>query len=86
MFGEVLEGKDVVKKLEKVGTAGGQPSEKITIIKSGILDWTPPPEAGVTPPAAPPKKTPLEEAVATAAAADKASEAAEKAAAAAKSA
>ena len=52
MFGEVLEGKDVVKKLEKVGTAGGQPSEKITIIKSGIMDWTPPPEAGVTPPAA----------------------------------
>ena len=45
MFGEVLEGKDVVKQLEKVGTAGGQPSEKILIKDSGVLDWSPPPLA-----------------------------------------
>mmetsp|Transcript_21022 Transcript_21022/g.30932 ORF Transcript_21022/g.30932 Transcript_21022/m.30932 type:complete len:201 (+) Transcript_21022:44-646(+) len=37
VFGKVLEGDDVVKKIEAFGTGGGTPSSKITIADSGEL-------------------------------------------------
>ena len=37
VFGEVLEGKDVVKKLESIGTRSGKPSKTATIRESGIM-------------------------------------------------
>ena len=37
VFGEVLEGFDVVDKLEKIGSGSGATSKKATIVDSGIL-------------------------------------------------
>jgi peptidylprolyl isomerase len=38
VFGKVLEGMDVVKKIEAVGNPmDGQPSKKVTIVESGQL-------------------------------------------------
>ena len=37
VFGEVLEGEDVVDAMEKVGTSGGQTRKTVTIAKSGLL-------------------------------------------------
>ena len=37
VFGEVLEGKDVVDKLEKVGSGSGKPSAEVRIVDSGEL-------------------------------------------------
>ncbi len=37
VFGEVLEGFDVVDKLEKIGSGSGSTSKKATITDSGIL-------------------------------------------------
>ena len=37
VFGQVLEGEDVVKAIEAVGSSSGQPSKKVTIVKSGEL-------------------------------------------------
>eukprot|EP01084_Bolivina_argentea_P185135 319274_1 len=37
VFGKVLEGDDVVKKIEAAGTGGGTPSSKVTIADSGEL-------------------------------------------------
>jgi len=37
VFGKVLEGSDVVKKMEGCGTSGGKPSKKIVIANSGQL-------------------------------------------------
>ena len=38
VFGEVLEGKDVVNALEKIGSGSGQTSKKATIADCGILE------------------------------------------------
>ena len=37
VFGEVLEGVDVVKELEKIGTGSGTPKKKAVIVESGEL-------------------------------------------------
>lgn len=37
VFGRVLEGEDIVKKIEKVGSASGSPSAKVVIKDSGEL-------------------------------------------------
>ncbi|EAU82113.1 cyclophilin [Coprinopsis cinerea okayama7 len=37
VFGEVVEGMDLVKKIEALGTASGNPKAKITIKKSGTV-------------------------------------------------
>lgn len=37
VFGEVLEGYDVVKKIEDVGSNSGKPSKKVTMIDCGEL-------------------------------------------------
>ncbi len=37
VFGKVLEGMDIVKKIEAVGTKNGQPKKPVTIIDSGEL-------------------------------------------------
>jgi len=37
VFGEVLEGMDIVKKIEAVGTGGGKPSKTVTIVDSGVI-------------------------------------------------
>jgi len=37
VFGKVLEGMDVVKKIEAVGTGSGRPGKKVTIVESGEL-------------------------------------------------
>ncbi|KAF9490565.1 hypothetical protein BDN71DRAFT_1511127 [Pleurotus eryngii] len=37
VFGEVLEGMDIVKTIEKAGTAAGTPSKKVTITASGTV-------------------------------------------------
>jgi len=37
VFGTVLEGYDVVKKVESFGSGSGRPSAKVTIKKAGIL-------------------------------------------------
>lgn len=37
VFGEVVEGMDVVKRIESLGSASGRTSAKITIAKSGQL-------------------------------------------------
>ena len=37
VFGEVLEGDEVIKEMRKYGTGGGFPSKKIIIKDSGIL-------------------------------------------------
>lgn len=38
VFGEVVEGMDVVKKIEKKGTASGMPSGAVEITSSGVVD------------------------------------------------
>ena len=38
VFGEVIEGEDVVKKLEKIGTHSGTPKQRAVIVKSGELN------------------------------------------------
>jgi peptidylprolyl isomerase len=38
VFGEVLEGKDVVTALEKIGTSSGSPRKKAVIVDSGKLE------------------------------------------------
>ncbi|KAH7909845.1 cyclophilin-like domain-containing protein [Hygrophoropsis aurantiaca] len=37
VFGEVVQGMDVVKKIEKVGSATGKPSVKVVIKSSGVV-------------------------------------------------
>lgn len=37
VFGKVLEGMDVVYKIEAVGSQSGQPSKSVKIVKSGEL-------------------------------------------------
>ena len=37
VFGKVLEGEDVIKNVEKVGSNSGTPSSKVTIADSGEL-------------------------------------------------
>merc|ERR1712196_508909 len=37
VFGKVLEGQDLVKKIESKGSSSGKPSGKITIVKSGEM-------------------------------------------------
>lgn len=37
VFGKILEGEDVVKNVEKVGSNSGTPSSKVTITDSGEL-------------------------------------------------
>lgn len=38
VFGEVVEGMDVVKQIEKLGSGSGAVGAKVTIAKSGVLD------------------------------------------------
>ncbi|MGW2119881.1 peptidylprolyl isomerase [Streptomyces zhihengii] len=38
VFGEVVEGMDLVKQIEKLGSRSGGLSAKVTIAKSGVLD------------------------------------------------
>ncbi|MGW1142951.1 peptidylprolyl isomerase [Streptomyces zhihengii] len=38
VFGEVVEGMDLVKQIEKLGSRSGALSAKVTIAKSGVLD------------------------------------------------
>jgi cyclophilin family peptidyl-prolyl cis-trans isomerase len=38
VFGKVVEGMEVVKEVEKAGTASGRPSQKVTITSSGIVE------------------------------------------------
>lgn len=38
VFGEVVEGMDVVKEIERAGTESGQPRKKITITSSGVVE------------------------------------------------
>jgi len=37
VFGEVVDGMDVVKKVEAVGTDSGRPKQKVTITSSGVV-------------------------------------------------
>ncbi|KAF8876276.1 cyclophilin-like domain-containing protein [Infundibulicybe gibba] len=37
VFGEVIQGMDIVKRIEATGTEGGKPRNKITIISSGVI-------------------------------------------------
>jgi cyclophilin family peptidyl-prolyl cis-trans isomerase len=37
VFGVVLEGMDVVKKIESFGSQSGRPSKTVTIVESGQL-------------------------------------------------
>jgi len=37
VFGEVVEGMDLVKAIEKCGSGSGKPSKKVTIAKSGVI-------------------------------------------------
>ena len=37
VFGQVLEGMDIVKKIEEYGSSSGTPSKKVTIVDSGEL-------------------------------------------------
>lgn len=40
VFGEVIDGMDIVYKIEAVGSASGAPSKKVMIVKSGELPLT----------------------------------------------
>ncbi|KAI2489461.1 peptidyl-prolyl cis-trans isomerase [Fragilaria crotonensis] len=40
VFGVVVDGEDVVKRIEALGTNGGKPKRKITIMDSGVLELT----------------------------------------------
>jgi cyclophilin family peptidyl-prolyl cis-trans isomerase len=37
VFGEVVEGMDTVRKMEKVGSSSGKPSQKVTITDCGTV-------------------------------------------------
>ena len=37
VFGKVVEGIDVVTKVEAVGSSSGKPQKKVTIVDSGVL-------------------------------------------------
>jgi peptidylprolyl isomerase len=37
VFGEVIEGMDIVKKVEAIGSSSGRPSKEVTIVESGEL-------------------------------------------------
>ena len=37
MFGEVVEGLDIVKNIEKLGTSNGKTTKSVTIDKSGTV-------------------------------------------------
>ena len=39
VFGEVVDGMDVVKAIEAVGSGNGTPSQTVTIVKSGEIDY-----------------------------------------------
>ncbi len=41
VFGEVIEGMDIVRKIEAIGSRSGQPSAKVTIADSGELKEAP---------------------------------------------
>ena len=38
VFGEVLQGKDVVDKIEEVGSRSGKVSKTVTIVDSGMVE------------------------------------------------
>ena len=38
VFGKVVDGMDVVKTIEQVGTESGRPTKKVTITSSGIVE------------------------------------------------
>ena len=38
VFGEVVQGLDHVKTIESLGSDNGKPQQKVTIVKSGIVD------------------------------------------------
>merc|ERR1711869_119137 len=38
VFGEVVEGMDVVQKIEAVGSSSGKPSKKVMIASAGVLE------------------------------------------------
>lgn len=38
VFGVVVDGEDVVKRIEALGTNGGKPKRKITIVDSGVVE------------------------------------------------
>merc|ERR1711964_831592 len=38
VFGEVIDGMDVVSKVEAQGSNSGKPSQKVTIKKSGVIE------------------------------------------------
>merc|ERR1712070_1182881 len=38
VFGKVIEGMDVVTKVEAVGSSSGKPSKTVTVSKSGLLE------------------------------------------------
>ena len=40
VFGVVVDGEDVVKRIETLGTNGGKPKRKITSMDSGVLELT----------------------------------------------
>jgi peptidylprolyl isomerase len=37
VFGKVLEGEDIVKNIESVGSSSGKPASRVTIVDSGEL-------------------------------------------------
>ena len=41
VFGQLLAGLDVLRKMEKFGTKGGKPTEKLVITACGEMLWTP---------------------------------------------
>jgi len=49
VFGKVIEGMDVVKAVEAVGSQSGKTSKKVTIADSGELEMPPEPEASPAP-------------------------------------
>lgn len=40
VFGKVVDGMDVVKSIEAVGSQDGATSKQVFIVKSGQVDWT----------------------------------------------
>ena len=38
VFGEVIKGYDIVKKVESIGTQTGKPLQKVTIVNCGQVD------------------------------------------------
>jgi len=52
VFGKVLEGYDIVKKIEKVGSSSGTPSKTVVITESGEIPLEAPPSASNDAPSA----------------------------------